>query len=327
MKIRKNNIYIALAILAVILLSFIYFRYYTNSKENPPVKNETGRLLWFVDKDGYLYYPLDREEIKFRRDNYSETENLAISRVVYESKGANIYGLLVLPKNITEMVPGIILLPGAGVSKESELGLAKKIASLGAAVLTIDQRGVGETDAKFNSLKQDYLDFINSKEPVQHLMVYDVLKAYDLLYSAPFVDPDRIIVAGESLGGRLAIIAAATDRRINGVLAISSAGLDFEETNDTRVNIFLESIDSDHYINLIAPRKLVMIHGINDTIIPVSSAASSFSRAQEPKRFVLINDTSCNHGYCASMYEGLVESLDYLVDIRSRTLIAVPEKK
>ena len=110
------------------------------------------------------------------------------------------------------------------------------------------------------------------------------------------------------------------------MLVISSSGFDFEETNDTKVNEFLKSIDSDNYINLITPRKLVMMHNSNDGIISLSSALKSYSKAQEPKRFVLVNDTSCNHGYCDSMYNGLVDSLDYLVQIRTKTIISIPEK-
>lgn len=324
MKIKIGHWYGILIIAAILIAAIFYLKPFA-AKQKPEEPREKGKL-WFVDANGYLYYPLDRGNIKFRRDDYSETLNLTISKVVYQSTGSDVYGLLVLPKYTSELMPGIILLPGAGVGKESELRLAKKIAELGAAVLTIDQRGVGETTGQLNSIKDDYLNFLQGKEPMQHLMVYDALRAYDLLYSAPFIDPDRIMIAGESLGGRIAIIAAAIDRNIKGVLAISSAGLDFEETDDTRVNAFLNSIDSDHYISQITPRKLVMIHNINDKNVLIISAISSYSKAQEPKQLVLVNDTSCNHGYCDSMYDGLVASLDYLVGISSRTLVSVPDK-
>lgn len=297
----------------------------TNQKpDSSDNQNEAKVSYWQVDQHGYLSYPSERENVRFRSGNHSQTDSLLISKVVYESRDGNIYGLLVLPKEITEPVPGVVLLPGAGVSKESELRLAEKIAELGAAVFAIDQRGVGETNGKINSIKDDYIYFLNGREPVQHLMVYDALRAHDLLRSAPFIDPDRVILAGESLGGRIAVIAAAIDKNIKGALIISSAGLDLELTNDTSVNAFLQSIDSDHYIDLISPRRLVMIHSLNDTIIPISSAAKSYSKAQAPKEFILVNDTSCTHGYCDAMWPALVESLDYLVEIRSKTIVSVP---
>lgn len=326
MKIKRNYVFAGVVIIIILAGIIFYFKFPILKQKKTEVKNETQELAWFVDKEGYLYYPLDRGKIKFRRDNYAETENLSISKVVYQSARGNIYGLLALPKNISEQLPGVVLLPGAGVSKESELRLAEKIAGLGAAVLAIDQRGVGETDGNFPSWDEDYDSFLQAKEPVQHIMVYDALKAYDLLYSAPFVDSGRIIIAGESLGGRNAIIAAAIDRNIKGVLIISWAGIDLINGPDNNKNIFLNSINSDRYIDQITPRKLVMMHNANDKSVPLGAAINSYKKAQEPKRFVLVNDTACNHGYCDSMYNGLVEALDYLIDIRSRTVVSVPAR-
>ena len=327
MKIKKKYFYAGI-IIALIVLVGLFF-YYKAAKENQLTEKgaikEEYKNPWQVDKNSYLSYPLDRGNVMFNRQDYEKGESLLVSKVVYQSRGANIYGFLVLPASAEELLPGIILLPGAGVSKESELGLAKKIALLDATVLVIDQRGTGETNGYFPNLDEDFQSFVNAEEPVQHLMVYDALRAYDLLYSAPFVDPERIIIAGESLGGRIAVIAAAIDKNINGVLVISSAGFDFKDKGDLTKDAFIKSIDSDHYIGLIAPRKLVMMHSVNDTIIPLSSAAISFSKALEPKQFILLNDTSCNHGYCDSMYDELVDALDYLVNIKSRTIISVPD--
>src|SRR3989338_3829789 len=328
MKAKKKHVYISAAVVILAVAALIYFNPLAKQKKDAAEKpGGDNKIMWMVDKNCYLYYPLERENIKFRRDNYSETSSLLISKVIFESKGANIYGLLASPKSAAEQLPGIILLPGAGVSKESKLELAKNISALGAVVLVIDQRGVGETDGGFPSLDDDYARLLDSKEPYQHLMVYDALKAYDLLYSAPFVNPERIIIAGESLGGRVGVIAAAIDRRINGVLLISSAGFDFKGSGDASKDLFLKSIDSDNYISMITPRKIVMMHYAYDMAIPLSSAIRSYLKAQEPKRFVLVNDTACNHGYCSSMYDGLVESLNFLVDIKSRTILSVPDKK
>ncbi len=318
MKIKKKYLYLAIVIATILILISIYYfakapeegqKTVDESIEKEPI-NE-----WKVDKNGHISYPLDRGEIRFRRETVNDTGNILISKIIYESRNQNIYGLLVLPTSVSQLLPGVVLLPGAGVSKESELDLAIKIAELDAAVLVIDQRGIGETDGALPSLDEDYSSFLNGKEPYQHLMVYDALKGYDLLKSAPFIDPERIILAGESLGGRIAVIAAAIDRNIEGVLVISSAGFGFKGGNDTNKDLFLRSLDSDNYIDLITPRKLVMMHNVHDNVIPVSSAVSSYSKALQPKQFVLVNDTSCNHGYCDSMYNGLLDSLKYLIGV------------
>lgn len=324
MKIKKNYIYAGVVLIIILIGATFYLIPFLTKQKKSEEKPKEDTIIWLVDKDGYLVYPLNRGEIKFRKDNHTETENLTISKVIFQSRDRNIYGFLVLPKTASDLLPGVVLLPGAGVSKESKLEFAKKIAELQAAVLVIDQRGVGETGGIVPSLDEDYNNFLSSKEPFQHLIVFDALRAYDLLYSAPFVDPDRVIIVGESLGGRIATIATAIDRNIKGALIISSAGFDFKGGPDKIRNAFLKSIDSDHYIDQITPRKIVMMHNFYDEIIPLNSAINSFKKAQEPKQFVLVNDTSCNHGYCDSMYDGLVEALDYLVDIKSRTLVSIP---
>src|SRR3989338_1151643 len=327
MQIKKKHIHFGIIIIAILAVGLVY---YAAQQKNEAIEkgalDEEPKASWIVDENGYLYYPDNREDVKFRREDYGIEGNISIHKIIYQSRNGNIYGLLVLPTSAEELLPGVVLLPGAGVSKESELGLAKKIAGLGAAVLTIDQRGVGETNGYFPALDGDYAGFLKGQEPVQHLMVYDALRAYDLLKKAPFTDSDRVIIAGESLGGRIAVIAAAIEKDINGVLAISSAGLGFEPKGDKSKDNFLLSIDSEHYIGMITPRKLVIMHNANDSNIPLSSAIRAFSKAEEPKQFVFVNDTACNHGYCDSMYDGLVDALDYLVDIKSRTLVSVPDR-
>lgn len=329
MKIKKTHFYFGIVVIAVLLAAALfYFNPFSQSRKEAGSTAQENSIInanddgWSVDAKGYLSYPPNRGDVNFRRDNYSETDKLHISKVIYQSSRGNVYGLLVIPKvSLGGALPGVVLLPGAGVSKESELYLAEKISEIGVVVLTIDQRGVGQSDSKPNSIDQDYHDFANGAEPYQHLMVYDALRAYDLLSGASFVDKSRIIIAGESLGGRIAVISTAIEPSISGVLVISSSGFPFSGGNDTLKNRFVNSINSDHYIAEITPRRIVMIHGINDTVIPIDSAVSSFMKAQEPKKFVVINDTSCHHGYCESMKDALEASMEYLLGVKSKNWI------
>ena len=213
MGIKKTYLYAGIGVI-IILVASVYFLI---SIFKPAKPQEIPQPIgWKVDSNGYLSYPLDRGNVTFRREDYGVEGNLIMHKIIYQSRNGNVYGLLVLPTTALGLLPGIVLLPGAGVSKEIELNLAKKIAALDAAVLVIDQRGVGETTGKLNTIEQDYADFLRENEPTQHLMVYDALRAYDLMKSAPFTDSGRIALAGESLGGRIAIMAAAIDRNIDG---------------------------------------------------------------------------------------------------------------
>ncbi len=317
---KKNNLIVLIVLVILAGASIAYFGFIKPGKENKAdydekkeADNAGDEIQWLVDTEGFLYYPQDREPVKFNRADHSQTEELSVSKIIYQSREENIYGFLVIPKDISQQIPGVILLPGAGVSKESELMLAENISSLGIAVLTLDQRGTGETGGDFPNLDEDFNNFVNAKEPYQHLMVYDALRAFDLLKSAPFINGENIIFIGESLGGRIATIATALDKDVKGLMVISSAGLNFEPKGDRKKDAFLLSIDSDHYIGDITPRKIFFMHNVNDGNIPVSSAINSYGKAKDPKMIFLINDTHCNHGYCSSMHDGLVKGLNFLL--------------
>jgi dipeptidyl aminopeptidase/acylaminoacyl peptidase len=163
----------------------------------------------------------------------------------------------------------------------------------GVLTITLDYRTPSRTS------QQEFDDFVAGNETEQYKMVYDVLAAYDILTSNPNVDKQKIFVAGESMGGRFAIISAAIEGRIKAVLAISTSGYGVSgDINDPKVR-FMLSIDPDNYIADISPRLLVMIHSTNDTTIPIQMAMNTFSNAKEPKEFDKIS--TCMHGYCTDM--------------------------
>ena len=64
-------------------------------------------------------------------------------------------------------------------------------------------------------------------------------------------------------------------------------------------NIYLAvEFRSEDFIGLIAPRPILMIHGVEDTMVPHSEAESLYEKTSEPKK--LISVTDINH---ADVYE------------------------
>ena len=136
-------------------------------------------------------------------------------------------------------------------------------------------------------------------------MVYDALAAGEILRSRPEIDPERIIYAGESNGGRFAVMACALDPATKGVLAISTCGYGTDAAIasaglvDKDLIRFYRSIDPETYLGKITPRPLVMIHSRNDTVIPYHLAEQTYARGMQPKR---LHTVWCSvHGYCAEM--------------------------
>ena len=293
LKIKKRRFYFAI-IAAILFLAILL----VSAKLN---KNSIS-----LDKNSFLVIN-SKNKVNYRISLYEDNVDYTIKKIIYDSFGKEIYGFLVLPKQNNNL-PGIVLLPGAGVDKKSELPLAIKLAQQGYAVITIDQRGIGETGGDVPSLEEDLNAYLKESYAVQHLMAADALAAKDALKEQKNVNPDKIIMMGESLGGRIALISAAISKDIKGVIAISAAGFHYSWGNDDKSR-FIKSIDPDNYIFGISPRKLFMFHNSYDRNVPFDSALMTFNKAEEPKEFILINDTKCNHGFCDSMFKDINSSL------------------
>jgi len=269
---------------------------------------------WAVSQEGILEY-----KVSMPQYNLSPPEddgNSTLSAVQFQSRDAKIAALLRIPAPDADgknrSIPGIVLLPGATVSKEREQKLAKHLADLGLASITLDQRNLGGIDAK-----ADLQMFLKGVEPTEHKMVYDALAAAEILRARPEIDPTRIIYAGESNGGRFAIMACALDPAAKGVLAISTCGYGTDAVIasagivDKPLIRFYRSIDPETYLNKITPRPLVMIHSRNDTVIPYQLAEETFARGMQPKRMHTVG--CATHGYCIEMSGAMEEELTSMV--------------
>jgi len=287
----KNSLLIVFALLLVAIINFFL------------IPQESDK--WTVSDKGILSYPENRGKVEIRVLNTESGPDYTLETISFPSKDYTVEGLLRIPAAVKK-VPGIVILPGATVPKEGTQTLADIFSSMGYASLGIEQRNRGGVDFRY-----DYELWNNGKEPIEHKMVFDTLRAVDVLRQEPLIDPDRIAIVGESNGGRFAIIAAAIDPKISGVIGISTSGYDTEsqinEIKDDNIIRFYRSIDPETYLNSIPPRKFVMLHSINDTIIPIQLAQNTFMKAKEPKQFYSV--TTGTHGYSEGMKEPLENEL------------------
>ena len=270
-------------------------------------------LPWEISEAGTLSFS-PREEPIFTvqeiEDLYSPEDPDILKLVYFESRGEKVQALLRVPANSPS--PGIVLLPGAGVSKEGEQGLAAELSKMGYSTITLDQRDQGAVN-----VESDLELFRAGLEPVEYLMVYDVLKAADVLSVQPEIDPERLAVLGESNGGRFAIIACALEPSLKGIIGISTSGYGTEEIDpagiaDSEAYRFYLSIDPDTYLSALPPSRLVLIHSFNDTVISHELALRTFGLAKEPK--AMYNATEETHGYTASMHPYLEKELEFLLN-------------
>lgn len=279
-----------------------------------PANSIEETLPWELSEAGTLSFsPREKPVFTAREieDLYSPEDPDILKLVSFESSGENVQALLRIPENASSS-PGIVLLPGAGVSKEGEQGLAAELSKMGYVTLTLDQRNKGAIN-----VDQDLELFRAGLEPVEYLMVYDALKAADVLSVQPEIDSERLAVLGESNGGRFAIIACALEPSLKGVIGISTSGygtgeIDPASVADSEAYRFYLSIDPDTYLSALPPSRLVMLHSFNDTVISHELALRTFALAEEPK--AMYNTTEETHGYTASMRPYLEKELSLLLN-------------
>jgi pimeloyl-ACP methyl ester carboxylesterase len=114
------------------------------------------------------------------------------------------YTLWSPPEGAGPPVAGLVVLHGAGSSKESHYDFARAAIVLGFAVLTFDQRGHGE-----------------SADTLDHRAVSDVVEMSDWL-RRKLGEERPVLLRGSSMGGYLAL-RAAEPARAAGVVAICPA--------------------------------------------------------------------------------------------------------
>jgi dipeptidyl aminopeptidase/acylaminoacyl peptidase len=189
--------------------------------------------------------------------------------------------------------PAVIVLHGAGSRKENHADYARAALAHGMAALTFDNRGHGETEGSFGDG-----------------VIEDLGALAAWLATRPDVDEGRIGVRGSSLGGLLAIHAAADSDDIAAAVAICPAAewmlaRDVQRVLDGRpppagsalsemrvdapaLAEWLDRNDVEEAAERMGAKPLLLIHARGDEVVPYSHSEKLYERAAEPKRLVLL---------------------------------------
>jgi alpha-beta hydrolase superfamily lysophospholipase len=185
---------------------------------------------------------------------------------------------LFLPEG--EAAAGVVIVHGAGSAKESHFDFARHCRASGLAALAFDAKGHGRSEGEFGS---DAVD--------------DVLGMCELMRShAP-----QVALRGSSLGGSLAIHAAARDPSLCAVVSICAApedlllrGLRSGELTDFRADRealepWLESLDLYSAVAAFGEAtSLLLLHARGDEQIPYTVSEELYAASHEPKRLLVL---------------------------------------
>lgn len=172
----------------------------------------------------------------------------------------------------------VIQLHGNAANVTAHAGLVAWLTIEGFQVLSFDYRGYGRSEGS------------PTREGVQQ----DALAALAYVRARGDVDPERLLVYGQSLGGAVAVAALAEDRR--GV-----RGLALEGTFDDYVQMGNEVLggtpltwplawllmSDDHApvdaVGALAGLPLLVIHSVRDEVVPYARGRALFEAAPRPK--------------------------------------------
>ena len=178
--------------------------------------------------------------------------------------------------------PGMVIVHGAGSAKENHADFGRLCAANGWAAVSYDQRGHGESD-----------------DEMAPAALADVGRMAALLADVDGVDGGCVCARGSSLGGWLAIEAAAVDPAIAGVIAICPASEDglrrgiragsFEMRADVRaLDAWLGEHDLRDAAAQVTQKPLVLLHARGDEQVPSGWSEELYARAGDPRRIVVV---------------------------------------
>lgn len=253
--------YIMLKKLFIIIPLFIIFLYF-------------GILAGCAE--GFFYYP-DRIDYQQQPEKLAQTYD----KITFSSHdGTKLTAWFVhskLHKDPKEAIATVIYFHGNAGNLTGQYDFVSWLPERGFNVFIFDYRGFGFSEGKTN-IAGLYLDSDS---------------ALNFIRQYPKINPERLVVLGQSLGGNntIAVIGRGNNKNIKAVV-IDSTFYSYSSIANEKLwggGLFLSNkYSAYHYIANISPIPLLMLHGKEDTIIPYQHAERLFQLAKLPKQLILI---------------------------------------
>jgi uncharacterized protein len=223
--------------------------------------------------------------------------------VILNSDDLMLSGEVYMPDDCDRTYPAVCLchgIPAVPYNPEEKGGypeIAARFCQAGFIALAFNFRGAGPS--------QGNIDMVG--------WTHDLKSALEFLNMLPEVDKSRVCLLGSSGGAAVSIYVAAHDPKIFAVATLAcpaefdflAAGYsaesliksfrdigiikdpDFPPSVDKWLEGF-KTVSPVNYIDKIAPRPVLLIHGDKDETVPVSHAGRLYDKAHEPKEMTIL---------------------------------------
>ncbi len=238
----------------------------------------SGCTKLFFHPHSFLIDTPDKHGIEYRIENFQAADGTAL----------NAWFLPAQSKDGSKAKATVLFLHGNAENISTHFRSIAWLPAEGFNVLAPDYRGYGASEGT----------------PSLAGMQLDIDAAMRSLLAHQDVDPNRIIIFGQSLGGALAIHYAAHNAYRANIRAvvIDSAFYDYRQVaNEKLAASFITwpfqwlpwlTIDNDYSpaasIAALSPLPLLLIHGDQDMVVPAHHSRQLFERAGEPKELWII---------------------------------------
>jgi fermentation-respiration switch protein FrsA (DUF1100 family) len=157
-------------------------------------------------------------------------------------------------------------------------------------VFTFDYRGYGKSEGK----------------PKREGVYQDCMAALEYITKRPDINPDKIVLLGQSLGGAnaVAIMNEPCARKVRAI-AVDSAFYSYRLIVRDKIRqipilsilrwplsflIVSNSRSPEYAIDKISPIPILIIHGTKDEVVPYRHGQMLFDSAKEPKEFITVGN-------------------------------------
>lgn len=181
----------------------------------------------------------------------------------------------------------VVQFHGNGQNISAQYGFVAWLPQAGYNVFTFDYRGYGESQG----------------EPDRDGIHDDAVAALDYIRTRKGTGTPNLVIFGQSLGGAIAIVAAAEHKQNIRAIIIESTFASYRSIARDKAErlpligsvagaapslLASKAYDPIDYIARLAPIPLMLLHGTADRVIPFAHGERLYQKAGSPKQFVVL---------------------------------------